>query len=138
MTLKFEDRNTLATLRLQRAKETLNEAMGNVEMGYWRTAVNRLYYACYYAVNALLIRNGHSAHTHSCVIGLFGLHFVSKSLVSMDQGKLYKNLFEKRQSSDYDEWMVIEEKDVRPFIEPAAQFIDTIEKLIDNDISYAE
>ncbi|MDR0370622.1 MAG: HEPN domain-containing protein [Prevotellaceae bacterium] len=132
MTLNSEERNTLVLLRLQRAKETLEEAKGNIKMKYWRTAANRLYYACYYAVNALLIKNGHSAHTHSGVISLFGLHFVSKGLISMEQGKLYRNLFEKRQSSDYDEWIIIEESDVRPFIEPAERFIASIVDLINN------
>jgi uncharacterized protein (UPF0332 family) len=42
MTLKFEDREALVTLRLKRAKETLEEAKGNVKMGFWRTSVNRL------------------------------------------------------------------------------------------------
>jgi len=133
MTLKLEDREALVTLRLKRAKETLEEAKGNIKMGFWRTSVNRLYYACYYAVSALLVKNGLSARTHSGVIALFGLHFVTKGIIPMEQGKLYKNLFEKRQSSDYDEWITIEEKDVMPFVAPVEQFIDTIEKLISNE-----
>ncbi len=133
MTLKFEDREALVAIRLKRAKEALDEAKGNIKMGFWRTSVNRLYYACYYAVSALLVKNGHSTRTHSGVIAMFGLHFVTKGIIPMEQGKLYKNLFEKRQSSDYDEWITIEEKDVIPFIAPVEQFINTIEKLIYNE-----
>jgi len=133
MTLKFEDREALVALRLIRAKEALDEAKGNIKMGFWRTSVNRLYYACYYAVSALLVKNGHLTRTHSGVIAMFGLHFVTKGIIPMEQGKLYKNLFEKRQSSDYDEWITIEEKDVIPFIAPVEQFITTIEKLIYNE-----
>ncbi|SRR5690554_1167013 len=130
MTLNSEERDTLVALRLQIARETLEEAKGNMKMEYWRTATNRLYYACYYAVNALLIYNGYIARTHSGVIGLFGLHFVSKGLISMENGKLYRNLFEKRQSSDYDEWIIIDGNDVKPFIKPVEEFISTIEDLI--------
>ena len=54
MTLQQEDRKVLVTIRLQRAKETISEAKGNMQLGYWRIAANRLYYACYYAVNVLM------------------------------------------------------------------------------------
>ncbi len=131
MTLKPEDKIALINLRIKRAKEAFTEAKGNVEMGFWRTSINRLYYACYYAASALLVKYDHTPRTHSGVISLLGLHFVTTGIISMEQGKLYKNLFEKRQSSDYDEWVIIEEKDVLPFIQPVKNFIFTIEKLLE-------
>ena len=97
MTLKKEDREALVALRMQRAKELLAEAKEIMAMGYWRTTANRLYYACFHAVIALLLKNGYSAHTHSGVITQLGLHFVTKGIISMEQGKFYRNLFEKRQ-----------------------------------------
>jgi len=76
MTLQHKNRDALVTIRLQRANETVLEAKANMQFGYWRIAANRLYYACYYAASALLIKNGITAHTHSGVINQFGLHFV--------------------------------------------------------------
>jgi uncharacterized protein (UPF0332 family) len=133
MTLQPEERNVLVEIRLQRAKETLAEVKGNVELSYWRVVANRLYYACYYAVTALLIKNGLVAHTHTGVINQLGLHFVIKGIISMEQGKLYRNLFEKRQSGDYDDWVIIEEQDIKPFIVPAERFIAEIEGLINKN-----
>jgi len=130
MTLQPEDRSVLVAIRLQRAKETLVEIEGTMHLGYWRIVANRLYYACYYAVSALLIKNALTAHTHAGVINQFGLHFVTKGLVSKEQGKFYKQLFNLRQSGDYDDWFSVDEKDVAPLLEPAKQFIETIEKLI--------
>ncbi|GHT58509.1 hypothetical protein FACS18945_4430 [Bacteroidia bacterium] len=132
MTLNAEDRETLVTLRIQKAKETLEEVKGNARMGYWRTTANRLYYACYYAASALLIKNGLLTHTHSGVISQLGLHFISKGIIGMEQGKLYKHLFELRQTGDYDDWITVEEKDVVPQIAPAENFIKKIEELITN------
>ena len=34
-----------------------------MELEYWRSAANRLYYACYYAVVALLVKNEINAYT---------------------------------------------------------------------------
>ena len=130
MTLQHEDRNALITLRLQRAKETLSEAKGTVQLGYWRTAANRLYYACYYATTALLIKNNLTAHTHVGVINQLGLHFVTKGLISKEQGRLLKQLFELRQNGDYSDWFDIEAEDVEPLVEPAEKFIAEMEKLI--------
>ena len=44
--------------RIQRAKETILEVEIHIQNEFWNTAVNRMYYACYYAVGALLIKNG--------------------------------------------------------------------------------
>ena len=132
MKLQQEDRNALVILRFQRAKETIFETKGNMQLGYWRIAANRLYYACYYAVSALLIKNNLTAHTHAGVINQFGLHFVAKGLISKEQGKLLKQLFNLRQSGDYDDWLDIDENDITPLIEPAEKFIVEIEKLINS------
>ncbi|MBA7554875.1 hypothetical protein ES705_47511 [subsurface metagenome] len=44
--------------RLQKAKDTILEVKTLIDNQYWNTAINRLYYACFYAVGALLIKNG--------------------------------------------------------------------------------
>ena len=133
MTLQQGDRNAVVTIRLQRANETILEAKANMQLGYWRIAANRLYYACYYAASALLIKNSITAHTHNGVISQFSLHFVTTGLISKEQGKLLKQLFELRQNGDYSDWFEITEKNVRPLLEPAEKFIAEIESLINKN-----
>ena len=133
MTLRKEDKAALVTLRLQRAKETLVEARGNMELKFWRATTNRLYYSCYYAVVALLVQNDLTAHTHAGVISQLGLHFVRTGLLSVEKGKFYKKLFELRQTGDYSDWIIIDENEVKPLIEPAEKFIAEIENLINKN-----
>ena len=130
MILNEEDRNALVSIRLQRAKETMSEVHGNIQMGYWRTAANRLYYACYFAVGALLVKNGLTTHTHKGVITQLGLYFVKEGMITKEQGRFFKELFYLRQDGDYDDWFEINEEDVKPLIEPAQKFIEEIEILI--------
>jgi uncharacterized protein (UPF0332 family) len=130
MTLEFEDRTAIVTLRLQRAKETLQDAKDAANIQRWRMAANRLYYACYYAASALLVSKGHIARTHTGVVSLLNLHFVTNGLINKEQGKFYGNLFSLRQDGDYDDWRIIEAEDVQPKIALAEGFIATIEKLI--------
>jgi len=133
MTLSKEDREAIVAYRIQRAHETFAEVKGNVEMKYWHAVANRLYYACYYAVLALLIKQGYSAKTHSGVFTLFGLYFVTTGIISKEQNKLYRNLFDLRQGGDYDDWFYIDENDIFPLVEPAEKFIAEIEKLINQN-----
>ena len=130
MTLRQEDRNSVVIIRLRKANETIVEAKANMQLGYWRVTANRLYYACYYAASALLIKHGITAHTHTGVINQIGLHFVSKGFISKEQGKLLKQLFELRQNGDYSDWYDVDEKDVKPLVEPVEKFIAEIKSLI--------
>jgi uncharacterized protein (UPF0332 family) len=126
----FEERDAVVFYRIQKAKDTLNEAVGIAQLNYWNAVTNRLYYACYYITSALLIKNGYNAQTHSGVIRLFGLHFVTTGIVAKEQSKLYSKLFEMRQTGDYDDLYNLTEEDVKPMIEPAKIYIQEIESLI--------
>jgi hypothetical protein len=48
MSLTEEERNAIVFFRIQKSKETLNEAIGIANLKYWNAVSNRLYYACYY------------------------------------------------------------------------------------------
>lgn len=70
------DRTEIVKYRLEKAYRTYNEAIGSIENGYVETAANRLYYAAYYAVSALLISYKYEASTHNGVIQMFGKVFL--------------------------------------------------------------
>lgn len=76
------------------------------------------------------MKHGHSAHTHGGVIGLFGQHFIKTGIISAEFGKFYSQLFELRQTGDYDDWKVVTENDIMPLVPTAEVFLDTLEKLI--------
>ena len=89
-----------------------------------------MYYTCYYMVSALLLKSGLSSHTHGGTIGLFGLHFIKTGIVSSELGKFYSQLYELRQTGDYDDWKVITEADVIPLVPTVEVFLETLEGLI--------
>ena len=128
--LDEESRNALVLYRLNRAKDTMEEVSLLEENGYFNTAVTRLYYACFYAVEALLLKHRIQAQTHSGVKAMFGLHFVSTGKIPIHIGKTLSTLYEKRQSSDYEDFAFYDQQDVRDLKEKAVQLIDTIEKMI--------
>ena len=130
MGLTDEERKWVVQFRLEKANNTFSEIALLANNSLWHTAANRLYYACYYAVTALLIQNGIEAKTHQGVLNQMGLHFVRTGILSTKEGNLHKRLFELRQTGDYSDWIIINQEDIIPLIEPAKQFIKKIEQLI--------
>ena len=51
-----EQRFDIVLYRLNSAKSLLDEIKDHIERGYYNTAMNRMYYACFYAVSELLLR----------------------------------------------------------------------------------
>lgn len=129
MSLSQEERRAVVEFRIEKAIRAYEQAKGVLGLKYWETIANRLYYAAYNAVSALLIANGDTAQTHSGVIHLFGLHFVKTGIVSSDMGRLYHSLFTMRQTGDYDDTYGLTEQDVLPYVEPTGQLIEEVSTL---------
>lgn len=125
-----ESRQALIDYRLSRAYEALKEAELLCEGKFYNATINRLYYACYYAAVALLLKNNVSAQTHSGVKTMLGLHFVSKGLLTIENGKLFTALFEKRHSGDYDDFVFCDREMVDELTPKAKEFIDAVKDLI--------
>jgi uncharacterized protein (UPF0332 family) len=129
-TLDEESIKGLVAYRVQRSKETMLEARLMIDEGYLNGAINRLYYACYYIVIALLLKNGVSAQTHAGTKQMLGLHFVVTGKLSPKISSIYATLFEKRHSSDYDDFAYYDNETLEKLYPQAIEFIDAIEKLL--------
>jgi len=130
MGLNDEDRKELVKYRLEKANDTFAEIPILIGNKFYRTAANRLYYACFFAASAMLINDGFETHTHHGVKTLLGLHYIMENRMEKSFGKTYERLFNLRQTGDYEDWIDIYEEDIRPLIEPAEKFIEEMKKLI--------
>lgn len=128
-----KERQDLVEHRISKAKETLKEVDTLIKNKFWSTSVNRLYYACYYAVIALLVKNEIKAQTHAGVRQMFGLHFVKAKLIDKNSGKFYSDIFDKRQTGDYDDFITFTESEVKSLLQPAKQLIQEIEGLLNSE-----
>ncbi|MCD4820034.1 MAG: HEPN domain-containing protein [Candidatus Cloacimonetes bacterium] len=124
------NKDILISYRLKRANEVLQEAEQIAKMGHWNSCVNRLYYSCFYAVNALLLQRNYSSSKHTGIRSIFNKEFVHKGIIKKDFGKLYNILFDYRQQSDYEDLFEIQKEKVTPWIFQTKEFINQIEKLI--------
>ena len=129
-TLDEQSRQGLVRYRLERADETMEEVDLMASHGHYNAAVNRLYYACYYAAEALLLQNHIAASTHAGVKLMLGLHFVSKGILSLADGKTFNTLFEKRHSGDYEAFAYCDKELVDSLIPRAETFIVDVKDLL--------
>ena len=130
MTLKDEDRNTVVKLQMEKAHLFLQQANEMYKQQYWDIASNRFYYACYHAVQALLIKNGLNSHTHDGLITSFGLHFVKPGKVERRLGAFLSRIEQLRKKGDYNCVFSVSEEEIASMIEPAKELIGRIEELI--------
>ena len=116
----------LVSYRMTRANETMEDARILAKAGRWNACVNRLYYACFYAVSALLIRRGLSSSKHTGVRSLFNRHYVKTGKVPKDLARIYNDLFERRQEGDYIDFVRFQESQVLPWISKAEELVQYI------------
>lgn len=120
----------LIKYRLLRAKDTLDDAYILAEKNKWNSTINRLYYASYYAVIALLLNSDLKPTTHNGVKSNFSEYFISTNKIPKDLGKIYSQLFTWRQKGDYDDLFDFDEDKVIPYFKPVKELLNTIESII--------
>ena len=99
--------DALASHRLMRAREPLAEADLLVSPNRWNGALNRAYYAAFYAARARLALKRMDSSRHSGVIALFQEHFVKTGAVPPDIARALPQAFARRQAAG-GWWQVME------------------------------
>ena len=129
MTLTPDQRNTVVNLEYEKALQILSQIDALKELKFWDTIANRLYYAVFHAVSALLIHDGHQVKSHKGVVQVFGLNYIVTRVFSLEEGKLYSRLQTLREEGDYNCYIQAD-ADIALMIEPVRCFIDHIGKYI--------
>jgi len=120
----------LIVYRLERAKDTLDDARILADKSRWNSAINRLYYSAYYAIMALLLNSNFKPISHNGAKTLFSQHFVKTNKFSEESGKIYSQLFTWRQKGDYADLFDFTEEKVLPYFDPVQKLIELVEQEI--------
>ena len=122
-----KEREQYVNYRFESAYRTVKAARMLGDNGFWNSAVNRLYYAAFYAVNALLVKNEIHARSHSGVKNQFSLHFIKTRRLGVEYGRLFSELFDWRQKGDYENLFDFDEVSVSPLFDQVEDFIRIVE-----------
>lgn len=127
-----EERKDIVAYRLGNAKNTLAEVKIHIENGFYNTAVNRMYYACFYAASALLIANEIQVKSHEGVRQQLGLHFVLTGKISKELGQFYSLLYSKRTAGDYEDFLTHDKETADLLYPRSMEFVSQLSTLIEN------
>lgn len=119
---------------LERARQTLAEAEVLIREGFLHGAVNRLYYACFYAVSALLRSENRFSSKHSGVIARFDQYWIKPGRLPVEMGRFYRSLFELRQQGDYANVLLVSREQTEQILEQSRSFIDSVENCLRENI----
>jgi len=114
-------------LYLERAWEMLDVAGLNLSEGYLDSAINRAYYAIYYAANALLVTEGLGRSKHSAVIASFRERFVKPGIIDVEYSRIYGRVMDDRHTSDYEVEVQVETRVAEKDMTDARLFVERIE-----------
>ncbi|MCC6682804.1 MAG: HEPN domain-containing protein [Phycisphaeraceae bacterium] len=112
------------------ARDALDSARAELAARRTRFAVNRAYYACFYAVSAVLLADKRHYVKHKGVKS--GLHefLILPGRLSVQQGRFYDALFAARHKADYAAMVIFDPEAVVSLISDAEKFVADALKLL--------
>ncbi len=120
------EEKALVQYRLECAREALVEARLLFESGHLRTYVNRLYYACFYAVSALLLTKGLTTSKHAHLRALLHRELIRPGIIPVEYGQLFDLLFNNRQKGDYSDFVVFRAEQIEGWLKQTTEFVNHI------------
>jgi len=128
--MKAEESFALIAYRLERSRESLRAAEIMFENNMLTFSMNRVYYAMFYAVQALLVAREVSFSKHGQIKAFFNREMVKPGIFPTEMGRLYNKAFEYRQKFDYVDFSFPDREMVSEYLEKAKGFISNIQEYL--------
>jgi len=120
----------LCLYRMQQANESLSEMDMLKNAGYIRGAINRAYYAMFYAIQALVVQKKANVSKHSGTISFFDREFVKTGLIDKSFSKWLHRLFDLRQDADYGNMFEPTQEQSEIVATQAKEFVECVQKYL--------
>ena len=111
---------------LDHACQALESAASSVEHGFYNTAVNRAYYAIFYAASGLLLTKDINRSKHAGVVAAFRQYFVKPGLIEAEYSDFYGDVMDARVDGDYDTTFEVDQTTVRERLGDARRFVERV------------
>ena len=124
-----KDKFALIKYRIDRANETIVEAKEALELNHLNLAVNRIYYACFYSVEALMLTRDFSTKNHGVLKGEFNKIYIHSGILDKKYFETLNNAFKNRQTGDYGDFVKFNKDKVKNSLIEAEWFVAEINKM---------
>ena len=123
----MDKKEELCKYRFEQAKETIGVAKLCLDNGHYKDSINRSYYAAFYAVKSVLALDDIDFKRHKDVIAYFNQHYIATEVYDKEIGRNLSRLQKKRESSDYDDFVIASKEEAEEQLQAAQSIIDAIE-----------
>ena len=123
-------REVLVRYWLEKAHESLQSARNEYRDGHLSFAMNRIYYACFYALTAVFKDKDKMFKKHKGLRSALHRDLIRNGNIEDRWGKFFDDVFEARQRGDYTPMVTFEPDQLDEFLQQAEQFLKEMEKLI--------
>lgn len=120
----------LQSALFRKARRALASARLMVNHEDAETAINRAYYAMFYAAMAALDTRGERPKTHKGTRGRFDFHFIEPGLIPFEIGKMLAFAHELRIRSDYDAIVATDLAATSDLVNDAEHFVNAVEEMM--------
>lgn len=119
-------RKDLAGYRMNQSEDSLKAAKICFENNILKDAINRSYYAAFYAIKAVLALEEVDFRRHKDVIAYFNKTYVATGMFPKELGRKTARLQQIREKSDYDDFFIISRNDAQLQMESAELIIKEV------------
>ena len=123
----------LCIYRYNTAVETLDTARLCMENNKYKDAINRCYYAAFYAVRSVLALEEVDFKRHKDVVSYFNHHYVATDIFPREIGRMMGRLQKKREANDYDDFYLASKDEVEEQYKYARTILAEVKKYICNN-----
>lgn len=116
--------------RLSRAYEDITDAHRSLDVGSYRLALNRAYYAVFHVATATLALLGQERRRHSAVESAFHEYLIKPGFIEPEYGRLYGEARRWRERADYRFGVVFDERTAREIVDSAERLIARLEQFL--------
>ncbi len=127
--MNSEQKKLICLQRLEMAEKMLNDAKILFGNGSLQSTVNRMYYALFYAVNALSCAHNFKTSKHTGLRAWFNKEIVQKGLIEKNLGAIYNKAFELRSKGDYEDFYPLDTDTIITLLQSTPAFIENIRYL---------
>ncbi|MCM1183804.1 MAG: HEPN domain-containing protein [Roseburia sp.] len=120
----------LAGYRIERAREMLSASESNLQIGQYKTSLNRSYYAVFHAMRSANVLKGFDSSKHSGVIAFFMKEYLKTEILDRNLAVIIKDSSLCREKSDYDDFYIAGKAEAEEQFKNAKYFVQKIAEYI--------
>ena len=129
MSVEKNERDALIRYRIERAEKSLETAKRDFDAGDMFATSNRIYYACFYSVDALMLTKDLSYNRYGQLRKEFDKEFVESGLMDEKYSIFLKSVLKQRHMGDYGDFVRFDKDEVGNSLGKAEEFITEINKM---------